>query len=171
MRNSITLSESCPSIADSMKLLAKGVINASQLMDLRFGIVESVEPLKIRINPKMVLDDNYLILTNAVKDHAVDISVSWSTVEDDYLHEGAMKHTHQPGQYKDGEGSPLSGVSGAPVAFDTKHKHDIKGRKKIIIHNGLTLGEKVLLLRTQGGQDYVVIDRVDEIPLTGEWVE
>lgn len=160
MRNSITLSESCPPIAESVKMLAKGVMNASQLMDLRFGIVESVEPLRIRINPKMVLDDNYLILTNAVKDHSVDISVSWSTVEDNYL---KANHTHGNGN----NGSPTTNTTD----FDTKHKHDIKGRKKIVIHNGLTLGEKVLLLRTQGGQNYVVIDRVDEIPLTGEWVE
>lgn len=147
------LTKTYPSIADSIKRLAKGVQDASQPMDLVFGIVESVNPLKIRINQRMVLPDEFLILTNAVKDYSVDITVSWSS-------EPEKEHTHGNGN----NGKPTDGVD------DPKdgHKHYIKGRKKITIHNGLTLGEKVLLLRTQGGQNYVVIDRVDEIPTTGE---
>lgn len=34
------------------------------------------------------------------------------------------------------------------------------GLKKMKVHNSLVEGEKVLLLRVQGGQKYVVIDRV-----------
>lgn len=147
------LTTTYPPIADSIKRLAKGVMNASQPMDLCFGVVESVEPLMIRINPKMVLSDEYLILTNAVKDHSVDITVDWTT-------EPEKEHKHGNGN----NGSPTDGVI-SPVEG---HKHEIKDRKKIVIHNGLTPGEKVLLLRTQGGQNYVVIDRVDEIITTGE---
>lgn len=154
MRNSITLSENYPSIADSVKRLAKGVFDASQPTDLVFGIVESANPLKIRINPKMVLRDEFLILTNAVKDHSVDITVSWNT-------EPEKDHTHGNGN----NGKPTEGVEEP----EDGHKHEIKGRKRITIHNGLTVGEKVLLLRTQGGLNYVVIDRVDEIITTGEW--
>lgn len=150
MRKAITLNESCPPIADSIKRLAKGVMDSSQLTDIGFGIVESANPLKIRVNQKMLLTDEYLILTNAVKEHSVDISVSWTT-------EDEKEHVHGNGN----NGNPTD---------KTEHKHELKGRKKIIIHNGLTVGEKVLLLRTQGGQNYVVIDRVDELPLTGEWL-
>lgn len=142
-----------PSIADSIKRLAKGVQDASQPMDLVFGVVESANPLNIRINQKMVLPDEFLILTNAVKDHSVDISIAWTT-------ELEKEHTHGNGN----NGKPTEGVEEPKDG----HKHDIKGRKRITIHNGLTVGEKVLLLRTQGGQNYVVIDRVDEIVTTGE---
>lgn len=159
MSSKITLSQSFPSIATSVQRLAKNVMNASQLTDLRLGVVESVNPLKIRLDQKTVFTDEYLILTNAVKDHAVDISVSWATEEDDYLN---PVHTHGNGN----NGLPTTSTTD----FDTKHHHDIKGRKRIIIHNGLTVGEKVLLLRTQGGQYYIVIDRVDEIPIEGEWL-
>jgi hypothetical protein len=153
MNKSITLTESYPPISESIKRLAEGVFNNSQPTYFLFGVVESIDPLMIRINPKMILPDAFLILTNAVKDHSVDVTVDWSTVEDNYL---KPDHTHGNGN----NGSPTTSTSD----FDTTHKHDIKGRKRITIHNGLTVGEKVLLLRTQGGQNYVVIDRVDEAP-------
>lgn len=44
----------------------------------------------------------------------------------------------------------------------SSHKHDIKGKKQITIHNGLKVGEVVVLLRIQGGQKYIVLDRVIE---------
>lgn len=148
MSKTITLEESFPSIPDSIKRLALGIVNSAQLTDVTFGIVESAKPLTIRLNQKMLLTDEYLILTNAVRDHSVDITVKWTTVEE-------KEHVHGNGN----EGQPTD---------KTEHKHGIEGRKKITIHNGLTPGEKVLLLRTQGGQSYVVIDRVDEIITTGE---
>lgn len=149
--NNITLTESFPSIATSIKRLAKGVMDAQQPADMMFGVVEQVKPsLRIRVDQKLPLTEEYLILTNAVKDHSVDIEVSWSTEEE-------KEHKHGNGNNGSPTDAPLSG-----------HKHEIKGRKKITIYNGLTVGEKVLLLRTQGGQNYVVIDRVDEIPTTGE---
>ena len=40
------------------------------------------------------------------------------------------------------------------------HNHTIIGRKKIIIHNSLKVNDEVLLLRMQGGQKYIVIDKV-----------
>jgi hypothetical protein len=41
------------------------------------------------------------------------------------------------------------------------HKHDIKqAKKKIFIHNKLKVGDKVALLRRQGGQDYYILDRL-----------
>lgn len=153
MSKTITLEESFPSIPDSIKRLALGIVNSAQLTDVTFGIVESAKPLTIRLNQKMLLTDEYLILTNAVRDHSVDITVKWTTVEE-------KEHTHGNGN----NGSPTDGV----ITPTEGHKHGIEGRKKITIHNGLTPGEKVLLLRTQGGQSYVVIDRVDEIITTGE---
>ncbi len=43
---------------------------------------------------------------------------------------------------------------------EKEHKHGVKGRKKLTLHNELKAGEKVLLLRCAGGQYFVVIDRV-----------
>lgn len=43
---------------------------------------------------------------------------------------------------------------------ESDHVHDISGRKKIVVYNGLGLGDKVILIRQQGGQKFIVIDRV-----------
>lgn len=47
--------------------------------------------------------------------------------------------------------------------IESLHKHEIKGKKMLIVHNKLKAGEKVILARIQGGQKFVVLDRVGEI--------
>lgn len=138
-----------PKLTDLMKLIAAGVINNMQLPEVYIGSVVSINPLEIRLNAQNILPEKYLILTNAVKDHEVDISISWTTVD----------NTHKHGNGNEGQDTT-----------EVTHKHDIKGRKKITIHNGLTQGEKVLLLRTQGGQNYVVVDRLSKLETKGESV-
>ena len=41
-----------------------------------------------------------------------------------------------------------------------EHEHALSGEKKMTIHNSLVKGDDVVLLRQQGGQKYIVIDRV-----------
>lgn len=45
-------------------------------------------------------------------------------------------------------------------AGDPVHAHQIFGRKTITVRNGLKVGEKVILLRMQGGQRFLILDRV-----------
>ncbi len=51
-----------------------------------------------------------------------------------------------------------AGGSGDP-AF-ASHNHGYVGRKTFLIHNSLIVGDEVILVRMQGGQKYVVMDRV-----------
>lgn len=146
-----------PDFLDIFNASTKRLMDQQMLTDVTFGVVSKVNPLEITLDSKVPLPEAFLTLTNAVKDHTVDITVSWATVEDDYL---KPDHTHGNGN----NGSPTTSTSD----FNTTHKHDIKGRKRIIVHNGLTVGERVILLRKSGGQDYVVLDRVDEAKSTGE---
>lgn len=138
-----------PKLTDLIKLVTAGVINSMQLPEVYIGKVVSENPLSIRLSADNILPAKYLILTNAVKDHKVDIEVSWYTDEN--------KHKHGNGN----EGQDTTEVT---------HKHAIKGRKEITVYNGLTEGEKVLLLRVQGGQNYVVVDRISELKTRGESV-
>ena len=39
-------------------------------------------------------------------------------------------------------------------------EHTLGGTKTITIHNGLRIGERVALLRKQGGQSYFILDRI-----------
>lgn len=40
------------------------------------------------------------------------------------------------------------------------HAHEVKGVKKMIVHNGLKIGDEVILLKKKGGQKYLILDRV-----------
>ena len=43
---------------------------------------------------------------------------------------------------------------------ESEHKHDIEGTTEITINNALKQGDKVLLFRQDGGQKYIVFDKV-----------
>ena len=43
------------------------------------------------------------------------------------------------------------------------HNHNIVGVKKITIHNGLNIGDKVVLLKKKGGQKYLILDKVVDV--------
>ena len=91
----------------------------------------SVSPLKVRVDQKLELTDAQLILTNAVRDYSVYMTVDHQTE------------------------NTASGDATLP-----SHKHAYKGKKAFKIHLGLKAGEQVLLLRADGGQKFIILDRV-----------
>ena len=46
-------------------------------------------------------------------------------------------------------------AGGGGYALFESHNHDYTGRKKITVHNGLHVGETVIMLRQAGGQGFV----------------
>lgn len=44
----------------------------------------------------------------------------------------------------------------------TGHRHAYKGKKTFTVHGALRAGEHVLLLRADGGQKYIVLDRMED---------
>lgn len=103
----------------------------------------SAAPLKIDVEQKMTLSQAQLVLTRAVVDHYVDIEVKHETEDEE-------------------------GGTGAE-AYE-KHKHKYKGRKKIMIYNGLKPGERVIIIRFQEGQKFLVVDRVCDHTVEGQWL-
>ena len=45
------------------------------------------------------------------------------------------------------------------VPVDPSHRHAI-GKIEITVHNGLVVGDEVILIRQQDGQKYVVVDKI-----------
>lgn len=109
--------------------------------DIFTGRVESEAPLRIYVEQKMALTEDELILTERVTEHKVEMTVEHYT--ENYY------HTHE---YTD-DGTRRM------VQADT-HRHDYRGRKVFIVHGGLKEGERVIIMRAQGGQKFVVIDRI-----------
>lgn len=95
-----------------VKRAAVEAVMAGGPMGVCFGTVTSASPIKIMVDQKKTLTDAQLILTNNVRDFAVEMTT-----------EGGQE------------------------------------RQKLMIHLGLKPGEKVILLRCDGGQKFIVLDR------------
>lgn len=108
-------------------------VESTKPVNVCFGEVVSVSPLKINVEQKMILGKKQLILTRNVTDFSTMVTVDWST-------ENKSGGT--------GEGSFAS------------HSHKITGKKKITVHNDLAVGDDVILVRQQGGQKFIVLDRI-----------
>ena len=139
-------------VLEAMKQMSVDAQNSQKPTIILFGQVTSAKPLQIFVNQKQTIKEDALILTHAVKDYEVDIEVSHYTVNDNFL---ITMHDH-PNVMEDD--------------FDSHHKHAYRGRKKIKIYNGLKVGEKVMMIRQNGGSRYIVLDRIDDPQTEGEWI-
>lgn len=132
-------------MSNLLELIKKAAVEANEAagpVNITYGEVITTSPLSILIEQKMTLPAGFFILTRAVTDHYVDMTVSHVTE---------------------------NRAGGGGYAQYESHNHDYSGRKKFMVHNGLQVGEQVLLLRIQGGQKYIVLDRAFEPICQGEW--
>ena len=53
-----------------------------------------------------------------------------------------------------------SNISIEQKNINLSHNHTITGTKSLTIHNALKVGDKVILIQVQGGQRYIVLDKV-----------
>lgn len=136
----------------AMKKTAMEAVEQARPMQIIYGTVRSIKPLEIMVNQKLTIKEESLVLTHSVKDYEVDIEVSHYTVNDNFL---ITMHDHP---------------NTLPNDFDSHHKHAYKGRKKIKVYNALNVGEQVILAQAQGGQQYIVIDRLKDAKTKGEWI-
>ena len=130
-------------LMNALQKLAYNTYQAGKPADYILGVVETVNPLVIRLDAKETITEEFLVLTDAVRDYDVDITVN---------------HTTE------------NAAGGSGYAEYASHNHGYKGRKRITVHNGLTPGESVVMLRQLGGQEYLVISRIfNHTVLSGQW--
>ena len=136
-----------PNIIEIIKQAAVEAVAASNPCSILFGQVISITPLKINVEQRLTLDESHLVLTSIVRDFEIEMTVDHFTENDAYLN---TSHSH-----------PFSGDGSVSTAsFDSTHKHAYKGKKKYLVHLGLKVGESVMLMQVQGGQKYIILDRV-----------
>lgn len=121
------------SLNESIKRIAVEAVKTQMPSGLYFGTVVSLSPLKINVEQKLTLEQPQLVLSTLVQDFTVNMTVDHKT------------------ENKSGGSGDSSFAS---------HNHDYKGTKAFRVHLGLKNGEKVMLLRVQGGQKFIVLDRV-----------
>ena len=125
----------------AVKKAAVEAVRAENPMGVCHGTVTSISPLEITTDQKLILGEKQLILTNAVRDYTVEMTV-------DHVTE-VISHGH----------SVTDTYTGGGTAQPVDHSHPYKGRKSFRVHLGLKMGEKVILVRCDGGQQFVVLDR------------
>lgn len=118
---------------ENIKKAALAAVAASMPSGVYFGTVKTESPLEISIEQKITLTEKQLVLTSLVQDFDVDMTVDHTTEE--------------------------RGGGSGDASF-ASHNHEYKGRKTFKVHLALKSGEKVMLLRMQGGQRYIVLDRI-----------
>lgn len=128
-----------PNIVEIIKMAAIEAVNASSPVAIVFGKVISDLPLKINIEQRLTLDESHLILSKNVTDYKTKISFDNPGIKQVFT-TWDMSETV--------ESSP------SKITFKTKTKHDIT------VYNALKLNETVIMLQVQGGQKYIVLDRV-----------
>lgn len=129
-------------INELVRLVKRAAVEAVQAgapMSGGYGYVTSTSPLEITVDQKKILTEAQLILTDAVRDYTVEMSTMV----------GASEAPHFTEEESGGSGD----------ASFASHKHKYQGRKKWKVHNALKTGEKVILLRCDGGQQYIVLGR------------
>ena len=127
--------------SDFVKVIKKSAIEAvnnSKPADIFYGTVQSISPLTIFIDQKLILSEKFLIIPESLTDYETEISFDDPSVKQVFT-TWNMEETS--------ESTP------SKISFKEKIKH------KITVYNSLKVGEKVILLRQQGGQKYMVLDR------------
>lgn len=117
----------------SIKQVARETVDNDVPAIVCFGEVQSDNPLQVLVDQKLLLDSDQLILSRNVTDFSRDETV-------DHMTENR--------------------AGGSQYALFESHNHQYKGRKEFKIHNKLQTGDQVILLRVQGGQKFVILDRI-----------
>ena len=151
--------------SDLLKLIktaASEAVSSTKPTKIVFGKVIKTNPLQIQIEQKLILSSQQLILLRNVTNYTLNIDVNINT-NDSQLE---INNTHQHSinlntSTTENHNHTVTGnTEEISIQQDLTHNHKISGSKSININNALKVNEKVILLRVQGGQKYIVIDRV-----------
>lgn len=124
-------------LTKAIKRAAVEAMNASKPIEVCFGKVTSASPLKILVEQKMTLGEVQLILCRNVTNYKTSITG------------GNIQNYYYTGSTMDSGTTPVS----------PSHVHAM-GKIQVTVHNGLVVGDEVILLRQQGGQKYIVVDKI-----------
>lgn len=132
-----------------MKEAAIGAMGSMNPFSFSLGLVLSAKPLRVLVDQKLTLGEKQLLLTNAVRDYYVKLTTCG---ESEGQADGTAHKTEKTFR-----------VATAPEdygAFDS-HDHEYKGDKWFKVNLALKPNETVLLIRLDGGQKYIILDRLE----------
>lgn len=113
-----------------LKQAGVGAFEAGNPVNVLFGVVETVQPLSVRVDQRFILTSEFLVVPESLVHYEIDLN-----------------HSHK---YEDFDND-------VPTTRTTDPALPVE---PTVIRRGLEVGDKLLLLRMQGGQKYVILDRV-----------
>ena len=134
-------------LLDVLNQISANGQGSAQLTDLRIGTVETVNPLSITINTNMApIQSQLLYLTENVVEKKIPV----------------VAHSHQitVTDTFTGGGSATCSTALSNIACTENGSTLPVENGYIILNRALKVGDKVLMLRVQHGQKYIVLSRV-----------
>lgn len=142
-----------------IKEAALGAVNAQKPTSYFYGTVISISPLKVQLSTNLILEKEFLVVPKSLTDYEINIEMDCSTetMFTDTKHTHEVNYTDKYTSSGDEENKTVTSETGS---FDNTHSHKIKGTKTIVIYNALKINDKVILAQVQGGQDFIILDKV-----------
>ena len=142
---------------DAIKEITKGMLESGQLCDVMIGVVDSILPIRIKVNQKLMLESNALVFSKTVTGLVTNYALE--EIDTEHSHpstnfDNKTVHSHIDGAGLETDSAEVSTVHSHPSAglsYDLEHRHTTEK---------LSVGDRVILLRADGGQKYFVIDKV-----------
>lgn len=119
-----------------IKKIATEAVEAGKPMNLTFGKVLSPDDLSVDVDQKIQLKEKQLMLGETLREYEAELEVE--------LEEMGLELELE--------------IEGEIVPAVARGKGTVKGKGKIL--RRLDAGDEVILMRMQGGQKYMVIDKV-----------
>lgn len=124
-----------PSMLEIIKRASLDAVENSNPMRIYYGVVATAEPISIKIDQKFTIPSEFIVLTRNVTKYKTKAIYNIKAHETEY---DAVDEPH--------------------------HKHEVKKKtftEDITIDNSLKVGDRVLMIQAQGGQQYIVLDKVE----------
>lgn len=146
--------------SDLVKTIQEAAINAvneAKPSDIFFGTVQTVSPLSVFVEQKLILTEEFLIVPENLTDYKTEISFDDPSIKNQVSVGHRIPDEHAV-LITDPDKSPEASkevILTGELSFQEKVKH------KITVYNALKSGEKVILIRQHGGQKYLILDRTE----------
>jgi len=127
-------------LTEAIKSAALQAVNASKPCIVHFGTVTALSPLEVLVDQRLRLSGNSLVVCASLTSATTEIPLNSNTSENTHEHE-----------IEDGTGD---------YTQPDTHSHELTGSLSVVVRQALSVGDSVLLLRMQGGDRYVILDRV-----------
>lgn len=120
---------------DAIKHIASEFESNQDHAIICFGIVQEEDPIRIDIDSKLMLTEEFLTIAEHLTDYEAECEMETNEINDFFIE-------------KDGK-------VGVQVQ---QGKGEQKG--KLVIKNKLKKSDRVILMRMEGGQHFIVLDRI-----------